>query len=194
VSASTKVTQTSQTITFKSLPGSALQGSNLTLSATATSGLAVSFTSLTPSVCSVSGSSAALLNAGTCTIQASQPGNASYAPATPVSQSVVVTAAFTITPTPKVESIRRGNVAAFILELQAASGFSGKVTLSCSGGPSGSYCADFPMTVSFQKGVALAVSGIYFPSSTPPGTYTLTFTGTSGSVSNTTTAEFIVSK
>jgi len=194
VSASTKVTQTSQTITFKSLPGSALQGSNLTLSATATSGLAVSFTSLTPSVCSVSGSSATLLNAGTCTIQASQPGNASYAPATPVSQSVVVTAAFTITPTPKVESIRRGNVAAFILELQAASGFSGKVTLSCSGSPSGSYCVDFPMTVSFQKGVALAVSGIYFPPTTPPGTYMLTITGTSGSISNTTTAEFIVNQ
>jgi len=50
------------------------------------------------------------------------------------------------------------------------------------------------MTVSFQKGVALAVSGIYFPPTTPPGTYMLTITGTSGSISNTTTAEFIVNQ
>ncbi len=194
VAASTMVTAASQTITFTPLPSSEPQGSTLTLSAKSTSGLAVSFTSLTPSICSVSGSSATLLKAGTCTIQASQPGNASYAPATPVSQSVLVTAAFTLTATPNVETVRRGNIAAFLLELQAAGGFNGKVTLTCSGGPSGSYCADFPMTVSFQKGFALALSGIYFPPTTPPGTYTLTFTGTSGAVSNTTTAEFIVEK
>jgi hypothetical protein len=105
---------------------------------------------------------------------------------------VTVIAAFTITPTPSSETIYRGDIAAFLLELKAASGFSGKVTLSCSGGPSGSYCADFPMTVSFSKGIALAIAGIYFPPTTAPGTHTLTFTGTSGSITDTASATFIV--
>jgi hypothetical protein len=105
---------------------------------------------------------------------------------------VTVIAAFTITPTPSRETIYRGDVAAFLLELKAASGFTGKVTLSCSGGPSGSYCADFPLTVSFNKGIALAISGVFFPAKTTPGTYTLTFTGTSGSIVDTASATFIV--
>jgi hypothetical protein len=186
------VIQKTQTITFSALPGSDLQGTVLTLTATASSGLPVSFTSLTPTLCSISGSTATLLQAGTCTIQASQSGNATYAAAPSVSESVTVIAAFTITPTPSHETIYRGDVAAFLLELKAASGFTGKVTLSCSGGPSGSYCADFPMTVSFNKGIALAISGVFFPAKTTPGTYTLTFTGTSGSIVDTASATFIV--
>jgi hypothetical protein len=191
-SQSFSVIQKTQTITFNALPSSDLQGTALTLTAEASSGLTVSFTSLTPTACTVSGSTATLLQAGTCTIQASQSGNATYAAATPVSESVTVIAAFTITPTPSSETIYRGDIAAFLLELKAASGFSGKVTLSCSGGPSGSYCADFPMTVSFSKGIALAIAGIYFPPTTAPGTHTLTFTGTSGSITDTASATFIV--
>ena len=186
------IIQKTQTITFSALPGSDLQGTVLTLTATATSGLPVSFTSLTPTICSVSGSTAKLLQAGTCTIQASQSGNTTYAAASSVSENVTVIAAFTITPTPSRETIYRGDVAAFLLELKAASGFTGKVTLSCSGGPSGSYCADFPLTVSFNKGIALAISGVFFPAKTTPGTYTLTFTGTSGSIVDTASATFIV--
>jgi len=191
-SQSLTVIQKTQTITFSALPSSDLQGTVLTLTATATSGLPVSFTSLTPTLCSVSGSTATLLQAGTCTIQASQSGNATYAAAASVSKNVTVIAAFTITPTPSRETIYRGDVAAFLLELKAASGFTGKVTLSCSGGPSGSYCADFPLTVSFNKGIALAISGVFFPAATTPGTYTLTFTGASGSIVDNASATFIV--
>jgi len=186
------VTQKTQTITFSALPSSDLQGTVLTLTATASSGLPVSFTSLTPTMCSLSGSTATLQQAGTCTIQASQSGNATYSPAASVSKNVTVIAAFTITPTPSHETIYRGDIAAFLLELKAASGFTGNVTLSCSGGPSGSYCADFPLTVSFKKGIALAVSGVFFPAKTTPATYTLTFTGTSGSIVDTASATFIV--
>ncbi len=50
----------------------------------------MSFTSLTSGICSVSGTTASLLAAGTCTIQASQAGNANFAAATPVSQSFTV--------------------------------------------------------------------------------------------------------
>lgn len=193
VTQSITVIQATQTITFTKFPASQLQGTSLTLSAQATSNLPVSFTSLTPSICTVSGNVATLAYPGTCTIQASQAGNVVYAAAQPVSQQLTVIAAFTITPNPHSETIYRGDIAAFLLKLQAASGFTGNVKLSCSGGPAGSYCTDFPMTVSFnKKGIALALSGIYFPPSTKPGTYTLTFTGVSGAISNTATATFTV--
>jgi len=80
----------SQTITFPAITGTHDSGSSLTLSATASSGLAVAYKSLTPSVCSVSGSTASLLSGGTCTIAASQPGNSTYAVAPVVSQSFTV--------------------------------------------------------------------------------------------------------
>jgi hypothetical protein len=57
------------------------------VSATASSGLAVSFNSGTPSVCSVFGSTVTILAVGTCTINANQPGNAAYNAAPQVSQS-----------------------------------------------------------------------------------------------------------
>ncbi len=64
-----------QTITFaQPLPVTA--GVPAPLSASASSGLPVSFTSDTPSVCTVSGSTARTVAAGTCTITASQTGNA----------------------------------------------------------------------------------------------------------------------
>jgi len=79
----------SQTITFGAIPAQAV-GTPLTLTATASSGLAVSFASTTPSICSVSGTTATFASTGTCTIQATQAGNADYAAATPVSQNITV--------------------------------------------------------------------------------------------------------
>ena len=86
----------SQSITFAN-PGTQTVGTPLTLSATASSGLAVSFASTTTSVCTVSGTTATFVAAGTCTIQATQTGNSTYAAATPVSQSFTVNVA---TPVP----------------------------------------------------------------------------------------------
>ena len=84
---------TSQTITFASLANQTLAQSPLTVSATASSGLTVSFTTTTPLVCSSGGTNGAtitLLTAGTCTVVASQAGNATYSPATSVSHSFKV--------------------------------------------------------------------------------------------------------
>jgi Bacterial Ig-like domain (group 3) len=62
-----------------------------TINATASSGLPVSFTSLTPLVCSVTGNSVRTLLIGLCTLRASQPGNqtipAAIPAAIPVNQS-----------------------------------------------------------------------------------------------------------
>ncbi len=78
-----------QAITFSAIAAQTV-GTPLTLRATATSGLAVSFGSSTGSICAVSGTSVTLLSPGTCTIVASQPGNSTYAAATPVTQSFTV--------------------------------------------------------------------------------------------------------
>ena len=83
-----------QTIIFGN-PGTQTVGTPLTLAATASSGLAVSFTSQTTSVCTVSGTTSKFLTAGTCTIQATQGGNSTYAAAAPVAQSFTVSAAKT---------------------------------------------------------------------------------------------------
>ncbi|MGB8013781.1 MAG: immunoglobulin domain-containing protein [Terriglobales bacterium] len=78
-----------QTITFAN-PGAQTVATPLTLSATSTSGLTVTFTSTTPSVCTVSGTTATFLSAGTCTIDANQAGNSTYAAAPMVPQSFTV--------------------------------------------------------------------------------------------------------
>jgi len=62
--------------------------SSITLGATASSGLAVSYTITGPT--SLSGSTLSFTGAGTVTITASQAGNTTYAAAAPVQQSIVV--------------------------------------------------------------------------------------------------------
>ncbi|MGA3029070.1 MAG: SBBP repeat-containing protein, partial [Bryobacteraceae bacterium] len=90
------LTQTStilnQTITFGVLANRTYGTAPFAVSATASSGLPVSFNSQTTSVCTVSGSQVTLVAVGICTIQATQAGNAGYAPAWPVNQTFHVVA------------------------------------------------------------------------------------------------------
>jgi hypothetical protein len=79
----------SQTITFASIPAQTM-GTPLALVATSTSGLPVSFASTTPAICSVTNTTATFLATGTCTIQATQAGNQTYAAASPVTRSFTV--------------------------------------------------------------------------------------------------------
>src|SRR5208282_2226576 len=65
---------TQQTISFSSILPQPFN-TTVALVATASSGLPVSFTSLTPAVCTVSGSIATLNAAGSCTLQAIQQGS-----------------------------------------------------------------------------------------------------------------------
>jgi hypothetical protein len=81
-----------QTITFSPIADVTVGQSPLVVSATASSGLPVSFSSTTTSVCTVSGASVSLLTPGTCTLQADQAGNASYNSAPSVQQSFAITA------------------------------------------------------------------------------------------------------
>lgn len=93
VTASFNVSLSSQTITFGAAPGIVVGGTG-TISATASSGLAVSFSSLTPGVCSVSGSTVSGLVAGNCTIAANQAGSTSINAAAQVTQTIVVASSF----------------------------------------------------------------------------------------------------
>ena len=78
-----------QTITFAS-PGAQTVGTPATLSATSSSGLAVTFNSTTLPVCTVSANTLTLLAAGNCTVTANQAGNGSFAAAATVSRTFVV--------------------------------------------------------------------------------------------------------
>jgi PKD domain-containing protein len=84
-----------QTITFtSSAPSTAtVGGSPYTVSATASSKLPPSFSSGTPAVCSVSGSTVSFLAAGTCTVDANQSGNGEFGSAPQAQQSFAVKAA-----------------------------------------------------------------------------------------------------
>jgi hypothetical protein len=80
-----------QTITFGAAPALALNDSE-TVVATASSGLPVSYSSTTPSVCSVGSVTGvvAAISVGTCVIAANQSGNTTYAPASQATQSLPV--------------------------------------------------------------------------------------------------------
>jgi hypothetical protein len=90
VTNSLTVVQQTQTITFNVLFDKLATAPPFTVSATASSGLAVSFSSLTTPVCTVSGNLVTLVNAGTCSIAADQAGSSNIAPAPRVTQSFLV--------------------------------------------------------------------------------------------------------
>jgi hypothetical protein len=80
----------SQTINFGPLVDKTFGDPNFPLSATSTSGLAVSYTSSDPTVVSLDGSVATIVSAGTTVITASQAGNVQYLPATSEQQALTV--------------------------------------------------------------------------------------------------------
>ncbi|HXU45065.1 MAG TPA: Ig-like domain-containing protein, partial [Thermoanaerobaculia bacterium] len=83
-----------QTITFTSTApvGATVAGPTYTVTATATSGLAVIFTidASASTVCTIAGSTVSFIGAGTCVINANQPGDANWNPAPQVQQSFPV--------------------------------------------------------------------------------------------------------
>lgn len=80
-----------QTIDFAQPAALALAGGARQLSATATSGLPVSFSTNTPGVCSISGNQVTPVAVGSCGIVAIQAGNEEFQPAADVTRTVTVT-------------------------------------------------------------------------------------------------------
>lgn len=85
------IQQAAQTITFNALPAKTFGDAAFPLTATGgASGNSVTYTSSNPSVATVSGSTVTIVGAGTTSITANQAGDANYAAASPVAQTLTV--------------------------------------------------------------------------------------------------------
>ncbi len=118
------VAKASQTITFNALTNKRIDDAPFPVSATASSGLAVVFSSLTSSICTVSGSTVTLVAVGTCTIAANQPGDANYLAAAQVTRSFDI-----------------GPLSTFALTVTKAGSGAGTVTSNVGGINCGSTCS-----------------------------------------------------
>lgn len=93
-----EVTRDSQTITFAPATTADIATKSLTLTATASSGGTVTFTSTSPENCTVAGSTLNLLKAGNCLVTATQAGTSTLAPVT-ASATITLTGTV-VTPKP----------------------------------------------------------------------------------------------
>ncbi|HEV2135882.1 MAG TPA: NHL repeat-containing protein [Terracidiphilus sp.] len=160
-----------QTITFPN-PGTQVVGTPLTLTGTATSGFPVQYAAGPSTVCTVSGSTATFVAAGTCAILAMQPGdNIYFAAAAPVTQT------FTVNPTGQIPamninlslsslSIQKGTVGLTQLNVTSSNNFTGTVNFACSGQPSGYNCAFNPASINVGPNATASTSLTISPSST----------------------------
>nr|WP_320022526.1 MBG domain-containing protein [uncultured Draconibacterium sp.] len=79
-----------QTITFSPISQQILSNSSFELSAVASSGLTIEYSSSDESIATVSGKIVTFINSGTCTIYANQPGNVNYNAAEQVLQTLTI--------------------------------------------------------------------------------------------------------
>ncbi len=92
------ISAATQAINFPPMPNVKMGATGFVLGATTDSGLPVTYTSLTPDVCTVSGTTVTIVGVGTCSIEASQAGDANHGPAQTVTQSFRVLPAESSTP------------------------------------------------------------------------------------------------
>jgi hypothetical protein len=88
-SVSFEVSRDPQTLAFSPTTNVNLSSRSLALSATASSGAGVIFSTKTPTICSISGSTLNLLSAGNCAITATQGGTATFAPVSATADIVI---------------------------------------------------------------------------------------------------------
>jgi hypothetical protein len=127
---------------------------------------------------------------GDRTITASYGGNSDFNPST--SAPVVVKVVdFSLSASPSSQSIA-GKKATYRLDVTPLSGFSGVVSLGCAGGPPNTTCAVSPASVTLSGATVKPKATLTLPPGASSGTYTITFTGTHGSIVRSTTATLIV--
>ena len=97
---------------------------------------------------------------------------------------------FTISATPASQSIAVGGTTTYTVTTGAQNGFAGTVALNAGGLPSGASASFNPTSISGSGSSKLTVTTV---SSTPPGSYTLTNTGTSGGLSHSAGVMLVVS-
>lgn len=113
-------TESLQTITFPQPSDRTVGDPSFVLTATASSGLPVTYSSSNPAVATIEGSAVTIRGAGSCTLTASQAGNASYQPAAPVQRVITVGKSAQVIPWSALPSIPYGTM--LTLPQVAASG------------------------------------------------------------------------
>ncbi len=124
-------------------------------------------------------------NAGDRTIAASYAGSDRFMPSVSSAVSLKIVN-FTVAVSPAAQSIN-GKKATYTLTISGLNEFAGMVSLACSGGPANTACSVNPasVTLSASAATATAKATVTLPNGAPIGTYTFTFTGTSGGVART---------
>ena len=179
----------SQTITFTPIPPQKI-GTPLILTATASSGLPVSYSAVPNGNCSVSRSVVTFLHTGDCGIVASQAGNATYSAAADVGQVILVqpaNASFTIAPSALTLTLAPNQGGTLNVIANPINGFQGTVTYTATGIPAG---IDY---VFLQETSTQSILVVYVPAGTRAGSYTVKVTGTSGTTTATTTVTLVIS-
>lgn len=151
------ISKKAQTVTFESLSDKVYGDGPFTLSATASSGFEVTYSSSHPEVATVSGTTMTVIGAGTASITATQAGNSNYESATAVQDLNVTVRPLTVTGLTANHKIQDGTTAATLSGtaelINVVAGDEGDVTLS--GTPVGTFASASPGT-----GVAVTVSGL----------------------------------
>jgi hypothetical protein len=88
-SVSFEVSRDPQTLAFSPTPNVNLSSRSIALAATSSSGAGIIFSTTTPTVCSISGSTLNLLRAGNCAVTATQGGTATFAPVSATANIVI---------------------------------------------------------------------------------------------------------
>ena len=101
-----------QTITFPQPPDAPLSDGSTTVEATASSSLPVNFTTSTPAVCTVAGTTVSYVSSGSCSITATQDGDDTYAPASLTRTFEITDGPAAQTPLGNCVSIPAGSVSA----------------------------------------------------------------------------------
>jgi hypothetical protein len=161
--ASAQVQTTPQTITFAQPANIAVSTTSVSLGATASSGLTVSYASGTTSVCTVSGSTVTILTTGDCTITASQAGDSTYS------------AAANVTRTFKVFGITTSTIASGTTNSSYSQSF------SAAGGVGG---GTYSTSSTLPAGLTLSSGGVLSGTPTAAFNASITITYTEGGVSH----------
>jgi len=159
------------TLSISGLPTGA-NGTFTTNPTTSTSSLSVTTASTTPAgtyTLTITGVSGSLMHTTTATLVVTQPD-------------------FSLTATPSTQTVTQGNGTSYNLAINALNGFSGQVTFSVSGLPAGADGTFSPNPSTSSSTLSVTTDSAL----TPAGTYTLTITGTSGTLTHNTTVTLVV--
>ncbi|HEX4919342.1 MAG TPA: galactose oxidase-like domain-containing protein, partial [Candidatus Bathyarchaeia archaeon] len=96
---------------------------------------------------------------------------------------------FSVSATPSSQTVTQGNGTSYTVNVAPSGGFAGTVGLSVSGLPQGATATFNPTSITTSGSSTLSVSTL---SSTPPGSYPLTITATSGALTHTATVTLVV--